>query len=182
MLPGSSFTKRSSGSLTRSRRYVMTSVFRFAILVSFVLIVGAATAAWAQSEKLGTVDFKTSCSPAAHAQFNRAVALLHSFALDGAVKGFTEAAQTDPSCGIAHWGAAMAWMGNPLAAPPNARGLKEGGMAVERAKSAGAKTQRERDYIAAVELVYKDAEKVPHKTRVTAYDKAMEQLSARYPD
>jgi tetratricopeptide (TPR) repeat protein len=160
----------------------MTPVSRFTAFVSFVLIVGAATAVWAQAEKLGTVDFKTSCSAPAHAQFNRAVALLHSFALDGAVKGFTEAAQTDPSCGIAHWGTAMAWMGNPLAAPPNARGLKEGGMAVERAKSAGAKTQRERDYIAAIELVYKDADTVPHKTRVTAYDKAMEQLSARYPD
>jgi hypothetical protein len=150
--------------------------------VSSVLIVGTATAVSAQAEKLGAVDFKTSCSAPAHAQVNRAVALLHSFSLDAAVKGFTEAGQTDPSCGIAHWGAAMAWMGNPLAAPPNARGLKEGGAAVERAKTAGAKTQRERDYIAAVELVYKDAEKVPHKTRVTAYDKAMEQLSARYPD
>ena len=160
----------------------MTPVSRSTAFVSFVLIVGAATAVWAQSEKLGTVDFKTSCSAPAHAQFNRAVALLHSFALDPAVKGFTEAAQTDPSCGIAHWGTAMAWMGNPLAGPPSARGLKEGGVAVERANTAGAKTQRERDYIAAVELVYKDADKVAHKTRVTAYDKAMEQLSARYPD
>ena len=160
----------------------MRSVSRSTAFVSFALIVGAATPVWAQSEKLGTVDFKTSCSPAAHAQFNRAVALLHSFALDGAVKGFMEAAHTDPSCGIAHWGMAMAWMGNPLAAPPSARGLKEGGMAVERAKSAGAKTQRERDYIAAIELIYKDADTVPHKTRATAYDRAMEQLSARYPD
>jgi tetratricopeptide (TPR) repeat protein len=160
----------------------MTPVSRFTAFVFFVLIVGAATAAWPQSEKLGTVDFKTSCSAPAHTQFNRAVALLHSFALDGAVKGFMEAAQTDPSCGIAHWGAAMAWMGNPLAAPPSARGLKEGSMAVERAKSAGANTQRERDYIAAIELIYKDADTVPHKTRATAYDKAMEQLSARYPD
>ena len=54
-------------------------------------------------------------------QVNRAVALLHSFSLDPAVKGFTDAAQTDPSCGIAYWGVAMAWMGNPLAARP-ARG------------------------------------------------------------
>jgi len=150
--------------------------------VSFALIVGVAAAASAQTEKLGTVDFKTSCTAPANAQVNRAVALLHSFSLDTAVKGFTEAAQTDPACGIAYWGVAMAWMGNPLAAPPNARGLKEGGMAVERGKAVGAKTQRERDYIAAVELIYKDADKVPHKTRATAYEKAMEQLSVRYPD
>ena len=160
----------------------MTSRSLSTAFVSVALIVGAATAVSAQAEKLGTVDFKTSCSAPAHAQVNRAVALLHSFSLDPAVKGFTEAAQTDPSCGIAYWGAAMAWMGNPLAGPPSARGLKEGGVAVERAKTAGAKTQRERDYIAAVALVYQDAETVPHKTRVTAYDKAMEQLSARYPD
>jgi tetratricopeptide (TPR) repeat protein len=158
----------------------MMSRYLAIALVSFVVI-GAAPVS-AQTEKLGTVDFKTSCSASAQAQFNRAVALLHSFALDGAVKGFTEAAQTDPSCGIAHWGAAMAWMGNPLAAPPNARGLKEGGMAVERAKSAGAKTQRERDYIAAIEIIYRDADTVPHKTRATAYEKAMEQLVAKYPD
>ena len=148
------------GSLTRSRRCVMTSRSLSTAFVSVALIVGAATAASAQAEKLGTVDFKTSCSAPAHAQVNRAVALLHSFSLDPAVKGFTEAAQTDPSCGIAYWGAAMAWMGNPLAGPPSARGLKEGGVAVERAKTAGAKTQRERDYIAAVELIYQDAEKV----------------------
>jgi hypothetical protein len=72
-------------------------------------------------------------------------------------------------------------MGNP-GGPAQRAGLKEGGVAVERAKTAGAKTQRERDYIAAVELVYQDAENVPHKTRVTAYEKAMEQLSTRYPD
>ena len=129
----------------------MTSRALSTAFVSFVLIVGAAAAVSAQAEKLGVVDFKTSCSAPAHAQVNRAVALLHSFSLDPAVKGFTDAAQTDPSCGIAYWGMAMAWMGNPLAGPPSARGLKEGGVAVERAKTAGAKTQRERDYIAAVD-------------------------------
>ena len=143
-----------------------------------------ATAASAQAEKLRTVDFKTSCSAPAHAQVNRAVALLHSFSLDPAVKGFTEAAQTDPSCGIAYWGVAMAWMGNPWRGPPSARGLKEGGVAVERAKTAGAKTQRERDYIAAVELV------LPGRREGRPHNDARHRLRARpwsssaqrYPD
>ena len=75
----------------------------------------------------------------------------------------------------------MAWLGNPLAAPPSARGLKEGWAAVEKAKAAGAKTPRELEYIAAIETLYKDADKVDHRTRALAYEKQMEQLSARYP-
>ena len=136
----------------------------------------------AESEKFGTVDFATSCSAAAQTPFKVGVALLHSFAFDAAIKWFTEAAQIDPGCAIAHWGVAVAWLGNPLAAPPSARGLKEGWAAVERAKAAGARTQRERDYVAAIETLYKDAEKVDHRTRAVAYEKAMEQLAQRYPD
>ena len=133
-------------------------------------------------ERLGTVQFATSCDPAVQPEFNRAVALLHSFALDAALAGFTDVAKAQPACGIAHWGAAMSWLGNPLAGPPSAKGLKEGWAAVERGKAAGAKTQRERDYIAAIETFYKDADKVDHRTRALAYEKAMEQISARYPD
>jgi hypothetical protein len=77
---------------------------------------------------------------------------------------------------------ALAWLGNPLAGPPSAQSLKEGGAAVGRARAAGAKTPRERDYIAAIELFYKDADKVDHRTRALAYEKAMEQLAARYRD
>src|SRR5437016_3984699 len=47
---------------------------------------------------------------------------------------------------------------------------------------AGAKTQRERDYIAAIETFYKDADTVDHRTRALGYRQAMEQLTARYPD
>ena len=60
--------------------------------------------------------------------------------------------------------------------------MQQGWAAVEGAKSAGAKTQRERDYIAAIEVFYKDSEKLDHRTRALDYEKAMEQLQARYPD
>jgi hypothetical protein len=152
------------------------------LLVAALLLPASIAAQGNPGERLGTVHFATSCSPAVQAQFDRAAAPLHSFALDAAVAGFTAVATADPACAIAHWGAAMAWLGNPLAAPPSARGLKEGAAAVEKAKLAGAKTQRERDYIAAIEAFYKDADKVDHKTRALAYEKAMEQLAARYPD
>jgi hypothetical protein len=152
------------------------------LVLAALLALSTVNAASAQVDKLGTVNFQTSCAPAAHEQFTRAVAMLHSFWLDAAVKAFGEAAQTDAGCAIAHWGGAVAWLGNPLAGPPSAQGLREGSAAVERAKLAGAKTQRERDYIAAIEAFYKDADRVDHRTRALAYEKAMEQISARYPD
>lgn len=132
-------------------------------------------------ERLGKVNFPTSCSPAVQAQFERAVALQHSFWFGEAIKAFNAVAAADPSCGIAHWGAAVAWLGNPLAGPPVARGLAEGSAAVARAKAAGARTPREQDYIAAIAVFYQDADKVDHKTRARAYEKAMEALAQKYP-
>jgi len=158
------------------------------IVAGALIIVGLATltagpirAQGKATERLGTVRFVTSCAPAVQPRFDRAVALLHSFHLDAAVGAFTEVATADPACGMAHWGVAMAWLGNPLAGPPSARGLKEGSAAVDRAKAAGAKTDREREYIAAIETFYKDADRVDHRTRAVAYERAMEQIVARHP-
>jgi len=157
-------------------------------VIGALLVVGLTTLTagpiWAQgrtADRLGTVRFETSCSPAVQSRFDRAVALLHSFHLDAAVGAFTEVAAADPTCGMAHWGVAMAWLGNPLAAPPNARGMKEGSAAVEKAKAAGARTDREREYIAAIEIFYKDADRLDHRTRALAYERAMEQIAARHP-
>ena len=133
-------------------------------------------------EKLGQVNFANTCSPAVQADLNRAVALLHSFWWGATIKAFNEVAQKDPSCGIAHWGVAMALLDNPFVWPPSPKALADGAAAVGRARAAGAKSQRELDYIAAIEVFYKDHDKVDHRTRAVAYEKAMEQLSARYPD
>src|SRR2546427_5959600 len=88
-------------------------------LVILAAWLGASTPrAGAQApERLGKVNFPTSCSPAVQAQFERAVALQHSFWFAESIKGFNAVAQADPSCGIAHWGAAVAFLGNPLAGP-----------------------------------------------------------------
>ena len=127
------------------------------------------------SEKLGRVNFVISCTPAAQKQFNRAVAWLHSFEYEEAEKAFTEVAKTDPRCGMAHWGVAMSNY-HPLWAAPTPDELKRGWNAVEKAKLAGARTQRERDYIAAMETFYKDTDKVDHRTRTFAYHEAMKRL------
>jgi hypothetical protein len=134
------------------------------------------------TEKLGKVHFPVSCSGAAQEQFDRAVALLHSFWLDEAGKAFAAIAQADSNCAMAHWGTAMTLFGNPFTWPLSGKALPDGWAAVEKAKAAQAKTQRERDYIGAVEAFYKDWDKVDHRTRALAYVKAMEELAQRYPE
>ena len=134
------------------------------------------------TEKLGKVHFPVSCSAVAQEQFDRAVALLHSFWLDEAAKAFAAIAQADPGCAMAHWGTAMTLFGNPFTWPLSGKALPDGWAAVEKEKAAQAKTQRERDYIGAVEAFYKDWDKVDHRTRALAYVKAMEELAQRYPE
>ena len=99
-------------------------------------------------EKLGQVLFKTSCNPAAQKEFERALALLHSFDFPETLKAFSAIPQTDPGCAIAYWGLAVATRPNPLVGPWDAATLKRGFDAGEKGEAIGAKTQRERDWIA----------------------------------
>lgn len=132
------------------------------------------------SGKLGRVHFPVSCTAQAQKQFNHAVAWLHSFEYEEAEKAFTEVTVFDPRCGVGYWGIAMSSY-HPLWAPPNAQELQKGSAAVEKAKSVGARTQRERDYIAAVERFYKNSDRLDHRTRTVAYSDAMDELYRRYP-
>jgi tetratricopeptide (TPR) repeat protein len=135
-----------------------------------------------EADKLGNVDFPVSCTPEAQGAFNRAAAMLHSFWFPQAGNAFTEVAKIDAACAMAYWGIAISARANPLVGPPPAASMKRGWEFVEKAKAAGAKTQRERDYIAALELYYKDPESPNHQPRVLAFEKAMEQLAQRYPE
>src|SRR6476659_8557535 len=132
------------------------------------------------SEKLGRVNFSVSCKPAAQVQFNRATALLHSFWYAEAEKAYNGVAATDPDCALAYWGVAMS-IYHPVWAPATAEELQRGWVAVEKGKSIGGKTQREKDYLTAIEAFYKDSDKLPHRTRALAYEKAMEHVYLSYP-
>jgi tetratricopeptide (TPR) repeat protein len=132
------------------------------------------------SEKLGSVHFAVSCKPQAQKQFNRAVAWLHSFEYEEAEKAFTEVTITDPKCGMGYWGVAMSNY-HPLWVPPSASELNKGRTAVQKAKSVGAQTQREQAYISAIEVFYKDHDKLDHQKRAFAYSDAMKELHARNP-
>jgi hypothetical protein len=127
------------------------------------------------------VNFPISCSPTAQKAFNHAAWTLHSFWYPEALKGFSDLAKAEPDCAIAYWGVAMShWY--PLWFPPSEAALKAGSEAVAKANAAGPKTEREKAYVAAIAAFYRDFDKVDHKTRAIAYERAMEQLYARFPD
>ncbi len=133
-----------------------------------------------ESTHLGQVHFAVSCSPPAQKSFNTAVALLHNFQYEEASKAFGEVAEQDPHCAMAYWGKAMS-LYEQLWDFPSAAQLKQGREYIEKAEQAGAKTERERLYVAAAAAFYQDGSKLSHEARTGAYSKAMHSLYARYP-
>src|SRR5262245_44802458 len=136
----------------------------------------------ANEERLGEVGFPISCSTAAQTQFNRAVAMQHSFFFPETVKAFTAIADKEPSCAMAYWGIAISQRPNPLVGPFPGDVLKRGWEAIEKARAAPQKTERERAWIDALAAFYEDYAGVPQQTRTANYEAAMARLFARYPD
>jgi tetratricopeptide (TPR) repeat protein len=136
----------------------------------------------AHHEKPGNVHFPVSCGAAAQRQFDRALAVLHSFWYPQAVDAFAALTVTNPDCAMAYWGIAVSARANPLVGSPDAAALDRGWQAVEKAKVSGTPTTREREYIAAIENYYLDWQKRDYRTRVLAYEAAMEQMHRRYAD
>src|SRR5947208_1883325 len=138
--------------------------------------------AFGQSDdsKLGKVHFETSCKPEAQKHFDRAMLYQHSFWYRASQMAFEDVLKADPECGIAYWGIALSLLWNPHVPAP-AKNLTEGAAAIAKGKSVGAKTQRERDYIDALAVIYLDHDKLGHLPRTQAYAKAMEQVAQRYP-
>src|SRR4051794_35686524 len=151
------------------------------LIASAIALVSVA-AAWANEERLGEVNFPISCSPAAQQQFNRAVAMQHSFFFPETVKAFTAIAHSEPTCAMAYWGIAISQRPNPLVGPFPGDVLKRGWEAVEKARAAPPKTERERAWIDALATFYEDYATVPQQTRTANYEAAMAGLSAHYPD
>lgn len=134
-------------------------------------------------EKLGTLHFQTSCGPTVAPQFDRAVALLHSFEFGASIRAFTEVLGADSTCAMAHWGIALSRWSNPMASGNRAPAqLQPGRAAADVAMRLSAKaTEREREYIKAVAQLYVDYERVDQRTRVIAYERAMADLVAKQP-
>ena len=153
------------------------------LLIASLMAAGLTTSAYAQAdEKLGKVHFSTSCDPTLQAEFERGVAMLHSYWFIYARKTFEGILQKDPNCAMAYWGVAMDLLGNSLASTPSRADAQTAWDALEKARAIGAKTPRERDWIEALSAYYRDHDKVPVDVRLLAYNGAMEQMTQRYPE
>jgi hypothetical protein len=167
----------------------MRGYMRLAALLAILALVPvrvmAAEAAAARREagaKYGSVHFPVSCSPAAQAQFDEAVGMLHSFFYPETVKVFTRVAEIDPSCAMAQWGIAISLRPNPFIIPIDPALLQRGWEAIQKGKALGPKTQRERDWLEALEPYFQGADKLHHSARVKLYEAAMERLWQHHPD
>lgn len=130
-------------------------------------------------EKLGTVSFPTSCQPAVQPQFDRGVALLHSFAYAAAEKTFRGVAEQDPQCAIAHWGVAMAYFRQLWDPPIVPATISIPQKEIQQAQQIRAGSEREREFIHALGLIYQDAATVPYRTRALNYEHAMSDLAEK---
>ncbi|HME87751.1 MAG TPA: hypothetical protein VKE30_00900 [Chthoniobacterales bacterium] len=142
----------------------------------------------------GKVEFPISCAPAVQPEFERGVALLHSFFYEEARRIFTEIAEQDPKCAMAQWGIAMTWW-HPIWTPPTADEMNAGKAAIAKAMEMNAGSDRERGFISALNVYYNTRDgstsgavgqschgPVGPRDRVVAYEKAMHRLQEKYRD
>jgi hypothetical protein len=142
----------------------------------------------------GKVDFAVTCTPAAQPEFNRGVALLHSFFYEEARRAFTSAAEQDPKCAMAQWGIAMTWW-HPIWTPPRPDEMSAGKAAIDQAMKLQPKNERERGFIEALNIYYNTPDSSPAlptgqschgpvgpRDRVVAYENAMRKLYDKYPN
>jgi tetratricopeptide (TPR) repeat protein len=140
----------------------------------------AATAQDATDQQLGTLHFETSCNEVGQRRFDRGMRYQHSFWYNAAKEVFEEALKADPTCAMAQWGIALTLMDNPHNAIPRPN-LAPGLAAIQKAKELGAKTERERDYVDALVVMYADYDKLSHMQRMRLLRDAQEKVAAKYP-
>jgi tetratricopeptide (TPR) repeat protein len=132
-------------------------------------------------QQLGSVHFQTSCNDVAQRRFDRGMRYQHSYWYANAKEIFEEAIKADPTCSMAYWGIALTYMDNPHNAIPRPN-LAPGLAAITKAKEIGAATERERDYIDALMVMYADYDKIPHVQRMRMLRDAQARVAAKYPD
>lgn len=131
-------------------------------------------------DTVGSVSFPTSCAPEVQKEFEHGVALLHSFEYEMADNQFKEVAEHDPHCAMAYWGRAMT-LYHQLWSRPGKDDLKQGTQFLKKAAELHPKTSREREYINALTVFYRDSDKLDHPKRAAAYSKAMEGVYQHNP-
>ena len=153
-----------------------TRLFLLVSLLTLLFVCGASA-----QEKLGNVNFPTSCDQKVQAQFDRAVAMLHSFWFQQGEKAFREVLERDPSCVIANWGIAAILIGNTFAGGATVEDARKAKEAIQRGRLIGAKTERERFYIEAISEYYDRFSDRPHSARMKSLADAFEVVANRFP-
>lgn len=138
--------------------------------------------AGAQHHELGAVTFETSCRPAVKAEFERGVAMLHSYWFNYAGKTFRGVLEQDPSCAMAYWGIALDLMGNTLSSPPSAQTARQAWEILEQARRVPVRTEREGLWLDAARAYFRDHDTVPVERRLALYNDAMRRIAETYPN
>ena len=134
----------------------------------------------ATGETLGSVSFPISCPAVEQQEFNRGMALLHSFGYKNAQRQFHEISQRDPPCAMAYWGEAMS-LYHQLWDRPAPNELAEGAKLIQQAKRAPVQTNRERAFIAAAAAFYNGNPGASYEARRDTYSEAMRQVHESSP-
>lgn len=153
----------------------------FAVVVALATIMLLAGSPAAAADGYGHVEFANSGAPSAQADFLDGVALLHDFEYKPAAAAFRRAQAVDSRFAMAYWGEAMTynhpiWMEQDLKAARAALNKLAPTSAERRAR---AKTDREKAYLDAIEMLYGEGAK---ERRDFGYETAMAKLHDRYPD
>jgi tetratricopeptide (TPR) repeat protein len=160
-------------------------------------LLAACVAFPAQSQDLGSIDFPTSGSPAAQPLFIKGVLLMHSFEYDDAREAFVAAQKADPGFAMAYWGEAMTF-NHPVwqrTSPDLAKAALNKLGATPEARRAKAPTEKEKDWLGAVERLYGAGDastslsasastslSAGKLARDLAYADAMKRMSEKYPN
>ena len=129
-----------------------------------------------------SVKFETSCAAAVKDDFNKAVAVLHSFGFSEAINMFNGVLKKDPTCAMAYWGIALSQWNNPFAGIKNAQTVETVRATIEKAKATGLPTPQERALIDAVVQLTTATDPGSHLARITTYEAAMAKAAADYPN
>ena len=145
--------------------------------------------------KVGRIDLPISCAAKVAPEFQRGVALLHSFFYEEARRVFSGVATADPSCAMAEWGIAMTYW-HPIWAAPDADDFQRGLTASSKASALATSLPLEGELVAALGVFYRSQAAgqpdAPSQTchgvvagdirgRALAYEKAMAEVHARHP-
>lgn len=136
---------------------------------------------------LGKIDFPNSGAEAAQDSFIEGVLYLHNFEYQEAAAAFRTARGIDPDFALAYWGEAMTYnhpLWNRQARAEAREILLELGRTPED-RAAKAPTPREKDYLAAVEILFgtsPETASLSTRERDLQYRDAMRRLQETYPD